>query len=82
MTLGLTDAQLRLVTALATPLPQDKRSLFLERLVRHIKVNGNPRHPTDDQLEVRSPLTNEVRFGTACRHAAHGFPRVQSHQER
>jgi hypothetical protein len=50
MTLGLTDSQLRYFTAAARPLPVEKRSLFLRRLVGHLEVRGVNRHPSDAGL--------------------------------
>lgn len=52
MTLGLTDSQLRYFTAAARPLPVEKRSLFLRRLVGHLEVRGVNRHPSDADIEA------------------------------
>jgi hypothetical protein len=52
MTLGLTDAQLRALTAACQPLPPEKRAVFLERLVAHLDIAGQTRHPTDRDLEI------------------------------
>ena len=59
MTLGLSDSQLKFVTAVCTPLPPDKRSLFLQRMTAFLEVRDLLRHPSDDDLEAacRSALT-------------------------
>jgi hypothetical protein len=40
MVLSLTDAQLRLTMTAATPLPQDKRDAFLQRIAAHLGQLG------------------------------------------
>ena len=52
MTLALSDQQLRFITACCTPLPVEKRSIFLQRLVAFLKVRDRLRNPTDDDLEA------------------------------
>jgi hypothetical protein len=46
-----TDHQLRFITVCCTPLPIDKRSVFLERLAAHLKMETRLRHPSDRDLE-------------------------------
>jgi hypothetical protein len=45
VTLGLSDSQLRFVTAICQPLPVEKRGLFLERLVAYLRMHDCLRHP-------------------------------------
>ena len=52
MTLALSDQQLRFITACCTPLPVEKRTIFLQRLVAHLKVRDRLRHPTNDDVEA------------------------------
>jgi len=48
--LGLTDNQLKFITAAATSLPVEKRSLFLQRLAAHMRLH-NIYRPHDDEVE-------------------------------
>ena len=61
MTLALNDDQLRFVTACCQPLKIEKRSVFLKRLVAHLKVRDRLHHPTDDDIAA------------ACREALAGL---------
>jgi hypothetical protein len=59
--LGLSDKQLRFITAAATSLPVEKRSLFLQRLAVYMRTH-NIFHPRDDEIEhaMRVALTGLV----------------------
>jgi hypothetical protein len=52
MTLALTDEQLRFVTACCFPLPVEKRSLFLERLVAQLKITNCLRGASDTDIDA------------------------------
>jgi uncharacterized membrane protein len=52
MTLGFTDAQLQRITAAAEPLPPEKRSVFLQRLMAHLEARGVYRRARDDDVEA------------------------------
>lgn len=67
MTLGLSDSQLRYVTAAAQPLPVEKRSLFLHRFAAHLEMRGVNRHPSDADIEtaVRVALRGLVQLPAA-----------------
>jgi hypothetical protein len=67
MTLGLSDSQLRYVTAAAQPLPVEKRSLFLQRLAAHLEKAGVNHHPSNADIEsaVRAALRGLVQLPAA-----------------
>jgi hypothetical protein len=49
--LALTDAQLRLVSLAAQPLPHDKRSAFLTRLAAQLPHLTGGQRPSDTDIE-------------------------------
>jgi hypothetical protein len=51
-TLAISDQQLRFITACCQPLPVEKRSLFLQRLVAALRLHNCLRRPDDEQLEA------------------------------
>jgi hypothetical protein len=59
--IDLTNHQLKFVTAICQPLPVEKRSVFLNRMVAHLQIRDLLRHPSDHDLEV------------ACRAALHNL---------
>jgi hypothetical protein len=68
-TLALSDDQLRFVTACCQPLPPEKRSVFLERLVAFLEVRDRLHRPSDDDLAAaaRSALAGLVHEAVAAK---------------
>jgi hypothetical protein len=57
MPIALTDAQLKLVTEAAKPLPRDKRGALLQRIAGHLQQLGYRRvQDADDQHAISAAL--------------------------
>ena len=63
MTLGFNDAQLQRITNAAAPLPIEKRSVFLSRVMAHLEARGVYRHAHDGDIEsaVRAALVGLIQ---------------------
>jgi hypothetical protein len=68
VTLGLTDQQLKFVTAICQPLPVEKRSVFLSCMVAHLQIRDLLHHPSDEDLEAacRSALSGLMQGSAAA----------------
>jgi hypothetical protein len=68
--IALSDQQLEIVMAAATPLPPEKRALLLERVAAHLQLYGRRgRHygDVDVELAVRAALQGLMQSGAVKR---------------
>jgi hypothetical protein len=58
---ALTDKQLRLVMVAATPLPPEKRSIFLERVAARLRLHGPRFTDADLGAAIQVALTGLIQ---------------------
>ena len=58
---ALTDKQLRLVMVAATPLPPEKRSIFLERVAARLRLHGPRFTDADLGAAIQAALTGLIQ---------------------